>query len=259
MKLSAFRDALRILTLAGCIWVSAGHSVQAATQEIIVSAAASLTNVFTDIKTAFEQQHPEYIVQTNFAASNLLLKQMEEGAPVDVFASADQETMDKAAQKELIVVATRQNFARNELVLVLPADSRISLVSLADLKKPAVTYLAVGNPESVPAGRYAREALATAGLWKDLQTKYVFGASVRQTLEYVRREEADAGFVYRTDALLGGSGIQIAFMVEGHRPVLYPIAVTTVGKNNPGAMLFRNFVLSPQGQALLQHYGFTRP
>lgn len=259
MTFSAFRNTLKTLLFAGLALVYGIHSVQAATREITVSAAASLTNAFTDIKKAFEKQHPEYTVQTNFAASNPLLKQMEEGAPVDVFASADGETMDKAVQKQLIAVATRQNFARNDLVLILPADSPIALITLADLMKPEVQYLAVGNPESVPAGRYAKEALVAAGLWDSLQTKYVFGASVRQALEYVRRGEANAGFVYRTDAMIGGAGIRIALVADGHRPVLYPIAVTTAGQHNQGAVLFRNFVLSPEGQALLQHYGFSQP
>lgn len=148
---------------------------------------ASLTNAFTEIKGLFEKKYPDIKVHTNFAASNPLLKQMEEGAPVDVFASADQETMDKAAAKKLVDTATRKDFALNDLVMVVPSDSKLNLTGAKDLAKPEVKRIAVGNPDSVPAGRYTKAALTTAGLWETLQPKYVFGASVRQALDYVGR------------------------------------------------------------------------
>lgn len=230
-----------------------------AAQELTVSAAASLANAFTEIKSLFEARHPGITVHTNFAASNPLLKQMEEGAPVDVFASADQETMDKAAAKKLIDPATRQDFALNDLVMVVPADSALSLAGPEDLTRPAVKRIAVGNPDSVPAGRYARAALTAAGLWEALEPKYVFGASVRQALDYVGRGEVDAGFVYRTDALIGGDRMKVAAVMSGHKPVLYPIAVAATGANRADAARFVAFVLSPEGQAVLAKYGFGEP
>lgn len=246
--------------IAGCATLLAVHPVQAAQKtEITVSAAASLTGAFTDIKTAFEKAHPGITVHTNFAASNPLLKQMEEGAPVDVFASADQETMDKALAKKLIDPATRTNFALNDLVMIVPADTKNAPADLKALLAPEVQRIAVGNPDSVPAGRYAREALTTAGLWETLQPKYIFGASVRQALDYVSRGEVDAGFVYRTDALSAGDKVRIATVVDGHKPVSYPIAVATTGSNAKDAALFAAFVLAPEGQALLAKHGFSKP
>ena len=234
--------------LLGCLLLAAPAF---AAQEITVSGAASLTNAFTEIKGLFEKKYPDIKVHTNFAASNPLLKQMEEGAPVDVFASADQETMDKAAAKKLVDTATRKDFALNDLVMVVPSDSKLNLTGAKDLTKPEVKRIAVGNPDSVPAGRYTKAALMTAGLWETLQPKYVFGASVRQALDYVGRGEVDAGFVYRTDARQGGDKMKVAAVMDGHKPVLYPIAVATTGSNRDGGAKFVDFVLSPEGQAVL--------
>lgn len=264
--------------LVGLICISAGMlaPARAAAGEIVVSAAASLTNAFTEMKTVFEQKHPEIVVRVNFAASNPLLKQMEEGAPVDVFASADQETMDKAVAKKLVDPATRRDFAKNDLVMAVPADTGkgggasaeqpeqakqaelAEQAALEGLTRPEVRLIAIGNPDSVPAGRYAKEALTSMGLWEGLHGKFVFGASVRQVLDYVGRGEADAGFMYRTDALQGGAAVKTVAVMRGHRPVLYPIAVGTGGNNAGEAALFVAFALSPEGQAVLGRYGFSQ-
>ena len=165
--------------------------------EMTVSAAASLTNAFTELKTLFEKSHVGLTVHVNFAASNPLLKQIQEGAPVDVFASADQATMDKAVASKVVNPATRKNFAQNNLVLIVPTGAQ-KPAKLDELK----TYkrVAVGNPDSVPVGRYTKAALTTAKLWDALQPQLILGNSVRQVLDYVARGEVDAGFVYGTDA-----------------------------------------------------------
>ncbi len=227
------------------------------TADITVSAAASLTNAFTEVKGAFEKKHPDIKVTTNFAASNPLLKQMEEGAPVDVFASADQTTMDKAQAGDLIDTSSRANFALNTLVLITPADNPAGVTSVSDLAKPAVQRITIGNPDSVPAGRYAREALTGAKLWDSLQSKYILGESVRQCLDYVSRGEVQAGFVYNTDALQGGDKVKVAAVATGHTPVSYPIAVTKNAGEPKAAAAFVRFVLSPEGEAILAKYGFA--
>ena len=160
---------------------------------------------------------------------------MEQGAPVDVFASADQETMDSAVKKSLVDPATRRDFALNDLVLITPANG--TLTGPDGLADAAVKHIAIGTPESVPAGRYAREALTSAGTWEALQSKFVFGNNVRQVLSYIQRGEADAGFVYRTDALAGGKDVRIVTAMTGHKPVCYPIAVA---KNAPTERLLRS-------------------
>ena len=231
-------------------------ALPAAAAEMTVSAAASLTDAFTELKGLFEQQNKKLTVNTNFAASNPLLKQLQEGAPVDLFATADQATMDKAAEAKVIDPATRKTFALNDLVLIVPKDAK-KPADLADLKN--FKRIALGNPESVPAGRYTQAALTTAGLWESLAPQYIHGESVRQVLDYVAKGEVDAGFVYRTDALKMADKVEVVMNVEGHDPVSYPIAVATTGKNAKMGQKFLDFVLSEEGQAVLGKYGFSKP
>lgn len=224
--------------------------------ELIVSAAASLSNTFEEVKLAFEKEHPGITVNTNYSASNPLLRQIVAGAPVDVFASADKATMDKAVAERVVDSTTRKRFAMNDLVLIVPKGSNAvkNLQSLVNLE-----HIAIGNPDSVPAGRYARDSLVNAGLWHKLSPKFIQGASVRQVLDYVSRGEVDAGFVYATDARQQHDKVNIIEVVKGHEPVTYPIAVCATGKNQEAAQDFINFVLSPEGQAILAKYGFAKP
>ncbi|MDR2743793.1 MAG: molybdate ABC transporter substrate-binding protein [Desulfovibrio sp.] len=244
--------ALSGLALA-LVLVLAQNAVAA---EMTISGAASLTDAFTELKTAFEKKHPGLTANVNFAASNPLLKQMQEGAPVDVFASADQATMDKAVASKVVDPATRKNFALNTLVLITPAGGK-KPANLAGLGK--FDRIAVGNPESVPAGRYAREALTAARQWEALQAKLIMGESVRQVLDYVARGEVDAGFVYATDALKQAGKVDVVLTASGHQPVLYPIAVALTGKNPEMGQAFLDYALSSEGQAILAKYGFSKP
>lgn len=228
----------------------------AVAEEITVSAAASLTDAFNELKHIFEKAHPGTVIQTNYAASNPLLKQIVEGAPVTVFASADQETMDKADEAKVIDPASRQNFANNDLVLIVPKGAA-KPADINDLTK--MSKIAVGDPDSVPAGRYTKKALKKAKLWEKLKPAYINASSVRQALDYVARGETDAGFVYKTDALKQKDKVDIAMTMTGHKPVSYPIALTISGKDSKAGKEFIDFVLSPQGQAVLEKYGFARP
>ncbi len=225
-------------------------------EELTVSAAASLTDAFNELKTVFEKEHPDMKVNVNYAASNPLLRQITAGAPVDVFASADQGTMDEAVKAKVVNPDTRKNFAQNDLVLIVPKGSK-KIASLEDLTR--TEKIAIGNPDSVPAGRYTKAALEKAGLWDKLQPAFIQGASVRQALEYVTRGEVDAGFVYRTDAQQKGDDVDIVLTVEGHDPVTYPIAVAVTGNNAKAGEKFINFVFSPEGQNILNKYGFAKP
>ena len=195
-------------------------------------------------------------VNTNYAASNPLLKQIQEGAPVDVFASADQATMDKAVAAKVVEPATRKDFALNDLVLIVPAGSK-KPAKLEDLK--ALKRIAIGNPDSVPVGRYTKDSLTNAKLWEAVQPLLIMGNSVRQVLDYVARGEVDAGFVYRTDAKQLADKVDVVMIVEGHDPVSYPIAVVNTGKDAKMGQEFINFVISPEGQAVLAKYGFSKP
>ncbi len=227
--------------------------------ELTVSAAASLVDAFKEIGTAYETSHPGSKVHLNVAASGVLLQQIRNGAPVDVFASADEFTMDEAARASLIVPSGRHVFARNSLVVVVPIKAGASLSRLQDLTATAVKRIAVGNPQSVPAGRYARAALEAAALWEPLSPKLITTQNVRQALDYVARDEVDAGFVYGSDASTFKQRVRTAFTVPLAQPVNYPIAPVARSRQAAQAAEFVAFVRSAQAQAILRRYGFTAP
>jgi molybdate transport system substrate-binding protein len=231
----------------------------AADQEVIVSAAASLSNVMKEVVAQFEKTHPGTKVVCNFAASGVLLQQMAKGAPVDVFAAADQQTMNQAQEKQLIIPDTRKNFVSNRLALIAPLDSKLTVSGLKDLTGPAVKRVAVGNPSTVPAGRYAKEALVKAGLWDKLSPKFVLAESVRQVLDYVSRGEVDAGLVYSTDAAIAKGKVKVVQTVTEHAPILYPIAVIESTGKKVLAQSFVGFVVSSTAQEILAKFGFGKP
>lgn len=252
------RTALHRLLVSFALLASPlGFGVQAA--DITVSAAASLTNAFNEIGKAYTKVNPDTRVLFNFGASGQLVQQLSRGAPVDVLATADQESMDRAASQQLIVPSSRANFAGNKLIVILPGDSPLQLAVLADLAKPQVQRIALGTPESVPVGRYAKEVLEKAGLWETLKPKFIYTQNVRQSLDYVFRGEVDAGFVYATDAAVSPVKVRTAFEVAVDRPILYPIAATKGFGDERRALDFIAFVRSPEGQAILAKYGFLPP
>ena len=235
------------------------HVLPASAAELTVSAASSLTEGFREIAGAYAVRHPGARVDLNFAASGVLLQQVARGAPVDVLAFADQATMDQAARRGLVDPATRQVFARNALWVVGPPRTAAPPASLAALAGPAVTRVTLGNPDSVPAGRYARQALQQAGLWPSLQPRLILAQNVRQSLDYVARGEVDAGFVYATDALAMPGRVQRAFEVPLPGGIHYPLAMVKGSRNADEARRFIAFVRSPAGQAILRRHGFGSP
>ncbi len=228
-------------------------------QELVVSAASSLTNAFRGMGGAFEAAHAGTKVVFNFAASDMLLRQIVEGAPVDLFASADQEAMDAASKEGAISPATRINFAANRLVVALPSDSRQPVRSLADLESIAVKRIAIGQPRTVPAGRYAKAALEAVKSWDALHRKFIYTQNVRQSLDYIARGEVDAGFVYGTDVRVMSEKVKIAFDVPTPQRILYPIAVTRRSAQPKLAREFIAFLQSKAGQRILEDSGFAQP
>lgn len=228
-------------------------------QELMVSAAASLTNAFKELAPLFEAKHPGSKVLLNFAASDALVQQVAKGAPVDVLACADQESMDKAETQKLLTAGSRQNFAGNSLVLIVPTDSALTIRSVADLAQASVTRIAMGNPASVPAGRYTQQALEQGKLWSAVQPKAIYALSVRQSLDYVARGEVDAGFVYNTDAAIQKTKVRVVSTVPSTVAITYPAAVISSSKNAALAQQFIDFTLSSAGQTVLGQYGFMKP
>jgi molybdate transport system substrate-binding protein len=227
--------------------------------DLTVSAAASLANAFRELTPLFEARNPDIKVQLNFAASGALLQQIARGAPVDVFASADQETMDRAQAQGLVKAGERRNFVSNALVVIVPAQVARQPQTLADLTQASYRRIAIGLPASVPAGLYARNALESAGLWAAIAPKTIGAQSVRQALDYVARGEVDAGFVYATDAAIMRNKVKVALKVATTQTILYPIAPVAASPNHAIAQEFAAFAASPAAQAVLAKYGFGKP
>ena len=226
--------------------------------ELLVSAAASLTNAFRDIGKVFEAEHGGSRVTFNFAATDVLLAQISKGAPADAFAAADEDTMDRAEREGLLLPGTRRDFAGNRLVLIVPAG-RQPISSLGELTTSRFGRIAMGSPRTVPAGRYAKAALDRAQLWDRIEPRCVFALNVRQVLDYVAREEADAGFVYATDAALMSDKVKIALEVPTPMPVRYPVAVLRGSRYAGEARAFVDLLGSEAGRKNLASYGFAPP
>jgi molybdate transport system substrate-binding protein len=245
----------RLLTLV----IALALPFAAGAQQLTVSAAASLTDAFKELGPKFEAGKPGASVRFNFAASGVLLQQIAQGAPVDVFASADQDTMNRAVEQKLVDAASRRNFASNSLVLIEPAKDGPGIKALADLGGPTVKKIAIGKVATVPVGRYTQQALTTANLWTVLEPKFIQADSVRQVLDYVARGEVDAGFVYRTDAAVLGDKVKIVLTPAGNQPVSYPVATIADSKQQALAKDFVSFLASDAAQQILTRYGFGKP
>ena len=251
MKSLIRRSLLTLLALD-----SSSHAAQ-----VTVSAAISMKDALTDIGKQFEQSTGDH-VSFNFLASGPLMKQIEEGAPVDVFISASHEQMDELQRQGLISPATRQDVADGDLVMVVPAKANIDPpASIADLASPRFQRIAIGDPATVPAGEYAKQSLTSVDLMDRLKDRLKTAINVRQVLEYVEKGEVDVGFVYRTDAVHAGDQVKIAATVpaRAHEPIIYPGAVIAKSAQAAEAKRFLEFITSAAGRATLVGYGFTVP
>jgi molybdate transport system substrate-binding protein len=240
--------------------MTAGISAAQDRNEITVSAAISLKDAFQEIGKKYTETTGVKVI-FNFGGSGALARQIEGGAPVDVFASAAQKDMNSAESKGFIKKDTRKDFARNALVLIGPKSSAVRINKFEDLSSDKVKRIAVGNPKTVPAGRYAAEAFDYYGVAFKIRDKLVYAENVRQVLDYVARGEVDAGVVYSTDAAVRMKDIYIAANASeaSHKPIIYPIAVVKDTKNVSAAGAFVRLVLSKEGSAILGKYGFIKP
>ena len=227
--------------------------------EIVVFAAASLKEALDDAVRAYDRQSGD-TVKISYAASSTLAKQIESGAPADVFISADLEWMDYLQQHGLIKPPTRRNLLGNRLVIVAPAESDLKLdiklgFDLAGALKGG--RLAMADPDSVPAGKYGKAALEKLGVWNSVQAAVAPAENVRAALLFVSRGEAPLGIVYATDAAADPRVmIAGAFPEDTHPPIIYPAAVTADSKN-PGAARLLDFLVSPAARPIFEKRGFT--
>jgi molybdate transport system substrate-binding protein len=245
------------LLLAVCLF---GQQSRAADSEktLTVFAAASLTNVMQDLGDAFTKD-TSIPVRFSFAASSALARQIENGSRADMFFSADLEWMDYLQARNLIQAATRHDVLGNQLVLIAPLDSKITLKIEPHFALAAAlgkSHLATGDPDSVPVGRYAHEALANLGVWDQVAARLVRADSVRSALAFVDRGEAALGIVYATDALVD-KNVRVVdmFPPDSHMPIIYPVALTSGARAD--AVKFLAYIRGPAGDLAFQHYGFT--
>ena len=225
-------------------------------ENITVAAAASLTDAFNEIKPIFKEKEGIDIDFT-YGASGTLQKQIEEGAEIDLFVSASKKNMNNLLEGKLIDEDTIEDVVKNALVLIVPKDSDL-IKSTDDLKKlTEAEKIAVGEPETVPAGQYAKQSLENLDLWDSLADKFVLGKDVRQVLSYVERSEAEAGFVYSSDTI-GVDNVKIAETIEDskHDPIVYPAGVTSESKKKDAAKKFLEYLSTEEAKEILVKYGF---
>jgi len=223
---------------------------------LTVSAAASLKDALTAIDQDFQRSHPDIEITPNFGASGTLQLQIEQGAPVDVFISAAPQQMDALASKNLLLADTRANLLENELVLIVPKDSK-NVASFGDLKRADVRVIAVGDPRSVPAGTYARQVLTALAIYDAVKSKMTLATDVRQVLADVETGSAEAGLVYSTDAAIS-SKVRVAMDAPAgtHQPIVYPVAVLRASMNPDAARELVKYLASLAARAVFSKYGF---
>jgi molybdate transport system substrate-binding protein len=228
-------------------------------KDVVVFAAASLKNALDDIAGQWQRETGKKVV-ISYAASNTLIKQIEQGAPADIFISADLDWMDYGQQKDLIKPDSRSNLLGNRLVLIAPKDSSVSAniqpgFDLAALLKGG--RLAMGNVDAVPAGKYGKASLEKLGVWDSVKDKIAQAESVRAALLFVSRGEAPLGIVYQTDATADPSvKIVGTFPENTHPPIIYPVALTKES-TNADAQAFLNYLRSPAARAAFERQGFA--
>lgn len=246
--------------LIGAVVTASLTGQAVAAEKITVFAAASLTNALQDIANRY-QQGKEVKIVSSFASSSTLARQIEQGAPADLFISADQQWMDYAAQKKSIEEASRYTLLGNELVLVAPKEAkspRVTLSKNTDWKSLLQGQrLSVGDPDHVPAGLYAKEALQLLGAWSTLEPMLARGNSVRAALALVERNETPYGIVYGSDAVASSKVAVVGvFPADSHKPVEYPMAKVK-GHDTAGVAAFYHYLKGPEAAAVFKHYGFT--
>jgi molybdate transport system substrate-binding protein len=247
---------LFVTTLFG---ICASSVAAQAKSEVTVSAAISLKDSLDEIGSIYEQAHPDVKISFNYGGSGTLQRQIEQGAPVDIFFSAAEKQMDDLQAKGLVDAATRRNIVRNQLVLIAPV-SNTTIHNFQDLSNPATKIVALGEPTTVPAGMYARQTLEHLGLLAPVEKKIVLAKDVRAVLTYVETGNADAGLVYQTDAQ-GSAKVRIVAIApaDSHDPIVYPAAILKGAKNLPEDKSFLAFLSGSEAREIFQKHGFLNP
>jgi molybdate transport system substrate-binding protein len=233
--------------------------VVAQSPNLTISAAISLKDSLEEIKTLYQKKDPKIRITYNFGSSGSLQQQIEQGAPVDIFIAAANKQMDALETKKLLLTGSRRTLVTNQLVLITPKNEK-TVNQFKDLTKPAVTKIAIGEPNSVPAGKYGEEVLKFYKILDQIKSKIIYGKDVRQILTYVETENVNAGLVYITDAKTSQK-VRIAAIApkSSHSPIVYPIAILKDSKNPNTAKAFDKFLKSNASKTIFKKYGFGTP
>ena len=253
--------SVRLLTTIGLVLVFTVFSGCATDKqkpvELSVFAAISLTDALAEIGTAFTTENGVKVYY-NFAASTTLQRQLEKGAPADVFISASPRQVVALEVGGLLEAESRQNLLTNRLVLVSDENARISVETPANLTAPEITRIAIGHPSIVPAGAYAKEALTHFGLWETLHPKLIFGVDVRATLAYVTSGNVDIAIVYKTDTVVS-KNIKVLYQMprEAYTPIIYPAVVMKNSSQKQLARKFITYLQSAEKSKIFEKHGFS--
>ena len=242
------------LLIAGIVLLAACNAPPRA---LTVSAAANVQTAFVEIAAQFEKQTGTQVT-FNFGATGSLAQQIAQGAPVDLFVSADRATVDELAARGFVISDTVQLYARGQIVLYTRGDSSLRVQSLTDLTNPAIKRIAIANPEIAPYGKAAQQALQRAGLWATLQPKIVIAENIQQTQQYADTGNVDAAIVAYSLAM-GSKGHWAAIPDDLYAPIDQALGVVKGAKNERDARAFAAFVTGPAGRAVLAKYGYGLP
>ena len=234
-----------------------GETGSTISEDLTISAAASLKEAMADIEPLFNQKYPNIHLTFNFGASGSLQQQIEQGAPCDIFISAGQSQMTSLIDKSLILDDSKKNLVQNSLVLVSTKDSTIT--SLDDIKSDKVKTIAVGEPSSVPAGKYADEVFTKLRVKDSISSKLVFAKDVKEVLAWSSSGNSDVGFVYLSDAISNDSVKIIETISEDlHSPITYPIGIIKSTKYNDASKEFEEFLFTYDAQKIFEKYGYKK-
>jgi molybdate transport system substrate-binding protein len=226
--------------------------------ELNVLAGLGMIDAFQAINKLYMQENANITITGNFAASGTLQKQIEQGAPADVFISAAAQQMNALQDEGLLLNDTRQNLLQNRVVLVVPVNSNLSLSDFEDLLNNDVKQIAIGDPEFVPAGTYGKQAFELLGIYEQLQAKLILCSDVRQVLGYVEAGNVDAGIVYATDAAITDKVKIVADAPEAvNSKIVFPAAIIKASHNVAAAKAYIAFLFSSEARAIFEKYGFS--
>ena len=242
-----------VLALA-CVTACKDNNYATSSDELTVAAAADLTPAFEEIGREFESATKTKVIFV-FGSTGMLTRQIENGAPVDLFAAANVSYIDELDQQGLIVPDTRTIYARGRITLWTPDESPLRLQSINDLARPEVTRIALANPDHAPYGLAAKQALQSAGIWERVQPKLVYGDNIRQTLQYAQTGNVEVAIVALSLSIPSRGRWQLV-PEELYQPIAQGLGVIKEARNEPAARAFADFITGPQGRAIMKKYGF---